>query len=204
MVISPEELMTRLGVLTPLFSADERGIIAALNDKDRGHVFAIDRESGNFRWRVENVSGWVIAPPLIWEDLYILGTSTVQMARQEKDEPYATVDWSRGGSIYAFEAESGRARFWDERTGVVRETPRIDGDVLIVEGEIRIGGFSKRGAMVLIRRSREPIFPSFRPAHRTSGARRRPPLSISRTNQSPTFGSSDLSFSVPSSDLSPS
>lgn len=141
MSISPEELMTRLGVLTPLFSADEQGIIAAINDKDRGHVFAIDRESGNFRWRVENVSGWVIAPPLIWKDLYILGTSTVEMARQEKDEPYATVDWSRGGSIYAFEAENGRARFWDERTGVVRETPRVEGDVLIVEGEIRIGGF---------------------------------------------------------------
>ena len=141
MAIPPEELMTRLGALTPLFAADERGIFAALNDKDRGHFFAIDRESGNFRWRVENASGWVIALPLIWRDLYIIGTSAVEMDNQEKGGPYATVDWRRGGSIYAFEAESGKVRFWDEWAGIIRQTPRVEGEVLIVEGEIRVGGF---------------------------------------------------------------
>lgn len=141
MTISPEELMTRLGVLTSLFSADDRSIFAALNDKDRGHFFAIDRESGNFRWRVENAVGWVIAPPMIWQDLYIVGTSAAEMDRQERGGSYATVDWRRGGSVYAFEAESGNVRFWDERTGIVRQTPRVEGDVLTVEGEIRVGGF---------------------------------------------------------------
>ncbi len=141
MTISPEELMTRLGVLTPLFSADERGIFAALNDRERAHFFAINRESGGFRWRVENASGWVIAPPLIWRDLYIVGTSAAEMERQDKDAPYATVNWRRGGAVYAFEADSGAVRFWDEHTGIVRQTPRIEGDVLVVEGEIRVGGF---------------------------------------------------------------
>lgn len=141
MAISPEELMTRLGVLTPLFAADERGIFAALNDKDRGHFFAIDRESGNFRWRVENASGWVIALPLIWRDLYIAGTSAAGMSRSEDGGPYAIVDWQRGGTLYAFESESGKVRFWDERTGIIRQTPRVEGELLIIEGEIRIGGF---------------------------------------------------------------
>jgi len=141
MPVSPEELLARLGVHTPLYAADEGGIFAALNDQDRGHFFALDRGSGNFRWRVENVAGWVIAPPLIWGGLYIVGTSTADMRRREEGGPYATVRWSRGGAVYAFEAEGGALRFWDERTGIVRETPRVEGEVLIVEGEVRVGGF---------------------------------------------------------------
>ena len=141
MAITPEELMKRLGVLTPLYAADDEGIFAALNDKERGYFFAIDRGSGAFRWRVENASGWVIAPPLIAGDLYIIGTSTAGMDRREEGGEFATVAWHRGGAVYAFEAAGGKVRFWDELTGVVRETPRVEGDELIVEGEIRLGGF---------------------------------------------------------------
>ncbi len=141
MATSPEELMKRLGVLTPLYAADDGGIFAAVNDKERGYFFAIDRGSGAFRWRVENASGWVIAPPLIAGDLYIIGTSTAGMDRREEGGEFATVAWHRGGAVYAFEAAGGKVRFWDELTGVVRETPRVEGDELIVEGEIRLGGF---------------------------------------------------------------
>ena len=139
--IPPDELLERLGVHTPLYAADEEGIFAVLNDQQKGHFFAVDRESGNFRWRVENTAGWVIAPPLIWGDLYIVGTSSAEMRREEKGGSFATVDWKRGGSVYAFEASDGTVRFWDEKTGVVRDSPRIEDAVLIVEGEIRVGGF---------------------------------------------------------------
>ncbi len=141
MPIPPEELLARLGVHTELFAADEGSIFAVLNDKDRGHFFAVDRERGNFRWRVENTAGWVIAPPLIWRDLFIVGTSTADMRRREEGGVFATVSWRRGGSLYAFEAADGAVRFWDERTGVVRETPRVEGEALVVEGEVRVGGF---------------------------------------------------------------
>ncbi|MEE9275610.1 MAG: PQQ-binding-like beta-propeller repeat protein [bacterium] len=142
MPVSPDELLLRLGVHTPLYAADERSIFAALNDKDGGVFFAVDRESGNFRWRVENASGWAVASPLIWEDLFIIGTSTAEMrSRREEGAALATVDWKRGGALYSFEAADGKVRFWDERTGIVRETPRVEEGVLIVEGEIRTGGF---------------------------------------------------------------
>ena len=141
MTIPPDELLERLGVHTSLYASDDKGIFAALNDQEKGHFFAVDRESGNFRWRVENTAGWVIAPPLIWEDLYIVGTSKAEMKREEKGGHYATVDWKRGGSVYAFSANDGAVQFWDEKTGVVRDTPRVEVDVLIVEGEIRVGGF---------------------------------------------------------------
>ena len=98
-------------------------------------------KSGNFRWRVENTAGWVIAPPLIWGDLYIVGTSSAEMRREEKGGPFATVDWKRGGSVYAFGASDGAVQFWDEKTGVVRTTPEVEDGALIVEGEIRVGGF---------------------------------------------------------------
>ncbi len=141
MRVPPEELLERLGVHTPLYAVDQRRIFAVLNDREKGHFFAVDRESGNFCWRVENASGWVMAPPLIWGDLYVVGTSEAQMNREECGGEFATVDWKRGGSLYAFAAEDGAVRFWDERTGVVRDTPRVEGDVLVVEGEIRVGGF---------------------------------------------------------------
>lgn len=139
--IPPDELLEHLGVHTPLYAADEKGIFAVLNDQEKGHFFAVDRESGNFRWRVENTAGWVIAPPLIWGDFYIVGTSSAEMRREEKGGPFATVDWKRGGSVYAFGASDGAVRFWDEKTGVVRDSPRVEDAVLIVEGEIRVGGF---------------------------------------------------------------
>ncbi len=142
MATPPDEVLRRLGVHTPLYAASAEGIFAVLNDPEKGHFFAVDRGSGNFRWRVENASGWVIAPPLIWEDLYIVGTSRVEMKREEEEGgPFATVDWKRGGSVYAFAAADGAVRFWDDKSGVVRETPRIEDGVLIVEGEIRAGGF---------------------------------------------------------------
>ncbi len=141
MAISPDVLLKRLGVHTRLYAADEKGIFAILNDQEKGHFFAVDRASGNFRWRVENTSGWVIAPPLIWKDVYVVGTSGVEMKREEKGGSLATVDWKRGGSVYAFDARDGAVRFWDERVGVVRDTPRTEADVLFVEGEIRLGGF---------------------------------------------------------------
>lgn len=139
--IPPEELLERLGVHTSLYSADDDGIFAVLNDQQKGHFFAVDRASGNFRWRVENTAGWVIAPPLIWEDIYIVGTSSAEMKREEKGGTFATVDWKRGGSVYAFGAIDGAVRFWDDRTGVVRNTPEVEDDALIVEGEVRVGGF---------------------------------------------------------------
>ena len=139
--IPPDELLERLGVHTSLYAADEKGIFAVLNDQEKGHFFAVDREIGNFRWRVENTAGWVIAPPLIWGDLYIVGTSSVAMKREEKGGPFATVDWKRGGAVYAFGANDGAVEFWDEKSGVVRSTPRVEDGVLIVEGEIRVGGF---------------------------------------------------------------
>ena len=139
--IPPDELLEHLGVHTSLYAADETGIFAVLNDQEKGHFFAVDRKSGNFRWRVENTAGWVIAPPLIWGDLYIVGTSSAEMRRKEKGGPFATVDWKRGGSVYAFGASDGAVRFWDEKTGVVRNAPEIEDGVLIVEGEIRVGGF---------------------------------------------------------------
>ncbi|MDE0332546.1 MAG: hypothetical protein OXL41_11820 [Nitrospinae bacterium] len=141
MTIPPDELLERLGVHTSLYAADEKGIFAVLNDQEKGHFFAVDRESGNFRWRVANTAGWVIAPPLIWGDLYIVGTSNAEMRREEKGGLFATVDWKRGGSVYAFGASDGAVHFWDEKTGVVRSTPREEDGVLIVEGEIRMGGF---------------------------------------------------------------
>lgn len=141
MAISPDEALRRLGVHTPLYAASEEGIFAVLNDQQKGHFFAVDRASGNFRWRVENASGWVVAPPLIWEDFYIAGTSRAEMRREEGGGRFATVDWERGGAVYAFAAPDGAVRFWDDRCGVVRETPRIEDGVLIVEGEIRAGGF---------------------------------------------------------------
>ena len=137
----PDELLKRLGVYTSLYAANENGIFAVLNDQEKGHFFAVDRQSGNFRWRVENTAGWVIAPPLIWENLYIVGTSRAEMMREEKGGLFATVDWKRGGSVYAFDANDGSVQFWDEKTGVVRGTPIVEDDVLIVEGEIRVGGF---------------------------------------------------------------
>ena len=137
----PDELLKRLGVYTSLYAANEKGIFAVLNDQEKGHFFAVDRNSGNFRWRVENTAGWVIAPPIIWEDLYIVGTSRAEMKREEKGGLFATVDWKRGGSVYAFDEKDGSVHLWDEKTGVVRKTPIVDDDVLIVEGEIRIGGF---------------------------------------------------------------
>lgn len=140
-MIPAEELLTRLGVHTPLYAASGRHIFAALNGRDRGRFFAVDRERGNFLWRVENAAGWVIAPPLIWEDLFIVGTSTADMRRREEGGAFAQVDWKRGGALYAFEAGDGAVRFWDERTGVVRETPRVEAGVLVVEGEVRSGGF---------------------------------------------------------------
>lgn len=139
--IPPDELLERLGVQTSLYAADEKGIFAVLNDQEKGHFFAVDRESGNFRWRVENTAGWVIAPPLIWGDLYIVGTSSVAMNREEKGGPFATVDWKREGAVYAFGANDGAVQFWDEKSGVVRNIPRVEDGVLIVEGEIRVGGF---------------------------------------------------------------
>lgn len=141
MAIPPDELLKRLGVHTPLYAADDEGIFAVLNDREKGHFFAVDRGRGDFRWRIENSSGWVVAPPLIWRDLYIVGTSEARMKREEKGGPFASVDWKRGGSVYAFGAGDGAARFWDERTGVVRSAPRAEDGVLIVEGEIREGGF---------------------------------------------------------------
>ena len=140
-MIPPDELLKRLGVHSLLYATDEKGIFAVLNDQEKGHFFAVDRESGNFRWRVENTAGWVIAPPLIWQDLYIVGTSRAEMKREEKGGPFATVDWKRGGSVYAFGASDGAVQFWDEKSGVVRNTPRVEDGVLIVEGEIRVGGF---------------------------------------------------------------
>lgn len=139
--IPPDELLERLGVHTPLYASDEKGIFAALNDQEKGHFFAVDRESGNFRWRVENTAGWVIAPPLIWGDLYIVGTSRVAMKREEKGGPFAAVDWKREGAVYAFGANDGAVQFWDEKSGVVRNTTKVEDGVLIVEGEIRVGGF---------------------------------------------------------------
>lgn len=141
MAIPPDELLRRLGVHTPLYAADAEGIFAVLNDQEKGHFFAVDRGSGDFRWRVANTAGWVIAPPLIWEDLYIVGTSRAEMRREERGGPFARVDWKREGAVYAFGAGDGAARFWDERTGVVRESPRVEDGVLIVEGEVRVGGF---------------------------------------------------------------
>ena len=140
-MIPPDELLERLGVHTSLYASDEKGIFAALNDQEKGHFFAVDRESGNFRWRVENTAGWVIAPPLIWGDLYIVGTSRVAMKREEKGGPFAAVDWKREGAVYAFGANDGAVQFWDEKSGVVRNTPKVEDGVLIVEGEIRVGGF---------------------------------------------------------------
>ncbi len=139
--ISPEELLKRLEVDTPLFAADEKGIFAALNDKDSGIFFAVDRRTENFRWRVENVSGWAVAPPLIWQDLYIIGTSVANMNRGEVKDNFAEISWSRGGVCYAFDAMSGKMQFWDDRTGIIRKTPRVIFETLIVEGEIRVGGF---------------------------------------------------------------
>lgn len=141
MTISPEEMMTRLGVLTTLWAADDAAIFGAINDKERGRFFAIDRASGNFRWRLESPSGWAVAAPLIWGDLCIAGTSVADMSRSEGGGEFATVDWRRGGAVFAFEAQGGEVRFSDERCGVVRQTPRAGGDTLIVEGEIRVGGF---------------------------------------------------------------
>ncbi|MBI2132177.1 MAG: hypothetical protein HYT99_05090, partial [Candidatus Tectomicrobia bacterium] len=140
-MIPAEELLTRLGVHTPLYAASGAHIFAALNGRDRGRFFAVDRERGNFLWRVENAAGWVIAPPLIWEDLFIVGTSTAGMRRREEGGAFAQVDWKRGGALYAFEAGDGAVRFWDERTGVVRVTPRVEAGILVVEGEVRSGGF---------------------------------------------------------------
>ena len=111
MRVPPEELLERLGVHTPLYAVDQRRIFAVLNDREKGHFFAVDRESGNFCWRVENASGWVMAPPLIWGDLYVVGTSEAQMNREECGGEFATVDWKRGGSLYAFAAEDGAVRF---------------------------------------------------------------------------------------------
>lgn len=139
--IPPDELLERLGVHTSLYAADEKGIFAVLNDQEKGHFFAVDRGVGNFRWRVENSAGWVIAPPLIWRDFYIVGTSSAEMRREERGGTFATVDWKRGGSVYAFGASDGAVRFWDEKTGVVRDTPSVEDGVLIVTGEIRVGGF---------------------------------------------------------------
>ncbi|MDA0999753.1 MAG: hypothetical protein O2807_04440 [bacterium] len=141
MGVSPEELLARLGIRTEFYAADDAVIFGAVNDKERAIAFAVDRRSGNFRWRVENISGWVMAPPIVWGGLCILGTSVADMTRREGGGKFAAVSWRRGGVLYAFEALKGAVRFWDERTGVVRETPRVEGDILIVEGEIRLGGF---------------------------------------------------------------
>ena len=141
MTIPPDELLERLGVHTSLYAADEKGIFAVLNDQEKGHFFAVDRASGNFRWRVENTAGWVMASPLIWRDLYIVGTSSAEMRREEQGGPFATVNWKRGGSVYVFGANDGAVQFWDDKSGVVRNTPKEEDGVLIVEGEIRVGGF---------------------------------------------------------------
>lgn len=141
MSVSPEELLARLGVQAEFYTADEAVVFGAVNDKERAIAFAVDRRSGNFRWRVENISGWVIAPPIVWGGLCILGTSVADMKRQEQGGSFAAVSWQRGGVLYAFEALKGAVHFWDERTGVVRKSPRVEEDTLIVEGEIRRGGF---------------------------------------------------------------
>jgi hypothetical protein len=140
-MISPEELMTRLGVLTRLYAASEETVFGALNDKDSGLFFAIARAGGNFLWRAESPVGWALSPPLLWGGLCIAGTSTAGMSRSEDGGEFATVDWRRGGAVIAFGAGDGEVCFIDERCGIVRETPRAEGDTLIVRGEIRIGGF---------------------------------------------------------------
>jgi len=139
--ISPEEMMTRLGVLTPLWAADDAAIFGAVNDNERARFFAIDRVSGNFCWRLNSPAGWAVAAPLIWGDLCIVGTSVANMSRSEGGGEFTTVDWRRGGAVFALEAQSGEIHFSDEHCGVVRETPRVEGDILIIAGEIRVGGF---------------------------------------------------------------
>ncbi|MBT3351089.1 MAG: hypothetical protein HOJ95_06035 [Nitrospinaceae bacterium] len=141
MTISPEEIMTRMGVFTPLWAADDGVICGAVNDKECGRFFAIDRESGNFRWRLDSPAGWAVAAPLIWGDFCIAGTSVADMNRSEEGGQFATVNWRRGGAVLAIEIQSGEVRFLDLRCGVVRETPRAEGDTLVVSGEIRVGGF---------------------------------------------------------------
>ncbi len=141
MTISPDEMMTRLGVFSPLHVVDETSIFGVINDQERGLFFAIDRASGNFRWRTGSPAGWVLAPPLILSGLLIAGTSIADMNRSESGGEYATVNWRRSGAVFAFGVDDGEVRFSDMRTGVVRETPVAEGDTLIVRGEIRLGGF---------------------------------------------------------------
>ncbi len=141
MTISPDEMMTRLGVFSPLYVADEASIFGVRNDQEGGMFFAIDRARGNFRWRIDCPAGWVLAPPLIRGGLLIAGTSVADMNRSESEGQYATVNWRRSGAVFAFGVDDGEVRFSDMRTGVVRETPVAEGDTLIVRGEIRLGGF---------------------------------------------------------------
>jgi len=140
-VISPEDLMARLGVLTQLYAADEEFVFGVLNDKESGLFFSIGRATGNILWRVESPAGWVLSSPLLWGEICIAGTSMADVIRRGEDGDCSTVSWRRGGAVIAFGVEDGKLRFLDKHCGTVRETPFVEGNVLLVQGEIRTGGF---------------------------------------------------------------